>query len=72
MKKKGFLAGLVAGLAALTTVLTMAAPVMADYPTVDTSQAGTLTIENYPVEGAQFRAYDAGCELHECGRESAV
>ena len=46
MRKRGFLAGLVAGLAALTAVLTMAAPVMADYPTVDTSQAGTLTIEN--------------------------
>ena len=58
MKKRGFLAGLVAGFAALATVLVIAAPVMADYPTVDTSQAGTLTIENYPVEGAQFRAYE--------------
>ena len=54
MRKRGFLAGLAAGLAAFATVLAMAAPVMADYPTVDTSQAGTLTIENYPVEGAQF------------------
>ena len=58
MKKKGFLAGLVAGLAAFATVLAMAAPVMADYPTVDTSRTGSLTIENYPVEGAQFRAYE--------------
>ena len=40
MKKRGFLAGLVAGFAALATVLVIAAPVMADYPTVDTSQAG--------------------------------
>ena len=58
MRKRGFFAGLAAGLAALATVLTMAAPVMADYPTVDTSKAGSLTIENYPVEGAQFRAYE--------------
>ena len=58
MRKRGFLAGLVAGLAALTAVLTMASPVMADYPTVDASQAGSLTIENYPVKGAQFRAYE--------------
>ena len=58
MRKRGFLAGLVAGLAALTAVLTMASPVVADYPTVDASQAGSLTIENYPVKGAQFRAYE--------------
>ncbi|MDD5859181.1 MAG: Cna B-type domain-containing protein [Eubacteriales bacterium] len=58
MRKRGFLAGLVAGLAALTAVLTMASPVMADYPTVDASQTGSLTIENYPVKGAQFRAYE--------------
>ena len=58
MRKRGFLAGLVAGLAALTAVLTIASPVMADYPTVDASQAGSLTIENYPVKGAQFRAYE--------------
>ncbi|MGN0254417.1 MAG: Cna B-type domain-containing protein [Chordicoccus sp.] len=58
MKKRGFLAGLAAGLAAIATALAMAAPVMADYPSVDTSETGSLTIENYPVKGAQFRAYE--------------